>query len=176
MSENPKSLPEFPCVLHIGLFETIFFGSLILFFTGVGIWFYIHDAQLTDLLLTAFGVYCGLCIVKIHIRLTDEAIFYSCTFNLFTKPAQILWKDIQRTETGVESKGAKSFRYFTRLYEKEDRKPLEINIKWFGKNNLRLFGIALQEKARQAKLDEKTKDLAEGYVPSFVVGKGKPWV
>jgi len=174
LNKDPKSLPEFPLTFRIGLIETIVLGIQILFLAGVGIWFYLHDVKFVGLLIIAYGIYRGLYFGKIYVRLTDEDILYFNSFNPFSKPKKMSWKNIQRAETGIKVTSF-STRYFTRLYEKENGRLMEINIKWFSKENVRLLGVAFQEKAKQAELDEATKDLARGYVPSFVLGKAKPW-
>jgi hypothetical protein len=141
----------------------------------MGILLYLHDARMMGLLLIVWGIHRGWYCAKIHMRLTNEGITYFHSFNLFSNPKKISWNNIQKAETGVKVLSAFTALYFTRLYGKEKGEVLEINIKWMSKENVRLFGVALQEKTQNADLDEATQDLARGYVPSFVVGKTKPW-
>lgn len=176
MSEDPKSLPEFPITFHIGIFERIVFGILILYLVGGGIFLFLYGLKVLGLPSTVFGVYFGFYTAKISIQFTDEGILYFNSFNLFSAPQKISWMSIQKAETGVETSG-RSARYFTRLYGRENGELImDITIKPFSKECVRLLGFVLQEKAIGAKLDEATKDLAQGYVPSLVLGKAKPWL
>jgi hypothetical protein len=88
----------------------------------------------------------------------------------FGREASLMWHEIQAVTTSAElqatNKGL-SGKYLTTLRTNNpSKKDLKVNIKLFSKRDLMEFASTILDKARNATIDNATKAMSQGQMPS----------
>jgi hypothetical protein len=151
---------------HTSIGVQIFLGSIFFVFFLVSL--YMNFKGSSELIYTIlFGMGFVIFVIWIRTKYIEINSFGVAYYTGFGLKRDLKWQDIGRVTTIAQVQGGKG-KYETAIYSNNpSKKDIKINIKLFGKKDLMAFANTMITHAKHATIDEVTKKMAAGRMPSI---------
>src|SRR5262245_35475126 len=127
-------------------------------------WLRGHQSTRDVVMAGCFVLFVLYAVLSFKISLSAEGVRYRSPFG---RPPLLSWPTIIRVRTGAKAIGRRTYPpYFMEIHTNQRNRPVIINIKFFSRRALSRLATLLCERAPQAELDDATRRLAKGKVPS----------
>jgi hypothetical protein len=99
------------------------------------------------------------------IQINDEGMSFWRSYNIFSKPHLVLFKDVGYVKAEVRPNFGKGSSFYLYIYEKEKDKPFKTLFNGFSKEDQGALIRLIARKSLSAEFDETTENLKKGISP-----------